>query len=184
MHKPTSHTDTSKPAEATAITTYAIETQRTKNDHSRSSAADLQNIADELHAMFEEDPQLNKAFNAPLPTASGMPPRAGFDHNNDEVNGQQQRRNGNRVWSVIYDGIDFDAATPTYMNLAVDNIPQYDPAIDDIKLCLSHDMYLQVEINDKKGNIRILRRFLLNEQQEEKEEEEEKEAKEAKRARA
>ena len=179
MHKPTAHTDTSKPAEATAITTYTYETQRTKNDHSRSSAADLQNIADELRAMFEDDTQLNKAFNAPLPTASGIQPRAGFDHNNDEFNGQQQRRNGTRVWNVIYDGIDFDGATPKYMNLAVDNLPQYNPSVDDVKLCLSWDMYLQVAITDKKGNIRILRRFLLNPHQEEKEEKEEKEAKRA-----
>ena len=183
MHNPTAHTDTIKPAEATAITTHTIETQRTKKDYSRSSAADMQHIADELHAMFQEDPQLNKAFKAPVPPAFGMPPRAGFDHNNDEVNGHQQRRNGTRMWTVRYDGIDFYGAIPKYFNLTVDNLPQYDPAVDDIKLCLSYDMYLQVEIIDKNGNIRILRRFLLNEHQKEKEEEEEKEEKEAKRAR-
>lgn len=188
MHSQPEHTDTTKPAEATATPTRTISTQRTKNDYSRSSACKLSIIADELHAMFEKDNELNKVFKIPALPGIGLPPRAGFDHNNDEVNGQQQRRNGTRVWNVMYDGIDFCDAMPQYLNLYVDNLPQDNPAVGDPKICLCGDMYLQVEIEDKTGNIRLLRRHLLKDPQQDvkekiKEEMEEEEEKEAKRPR-
>jgi hypothetical protein len=192
MHKPTENIDTTKPAEETATATLTIDTQRTQKDYSRTYATQLDVIADEMKAMFEEDKQLKKAFMLPDPDnpLSGKDAMLELDHDNENNTGKQQRRNGIRVWHIEYESIGFDGANAEFLYLKANNLPMYNPPVSDVKVCLIGDIYIQVEIEDTKGNIRLLRRHLLNdEKQEDKEEKEEEkqedkeEEKEAKRPR-
>ena len=188
MHKPTEHNDITKPDEETTTPTLTIDTQRTKNDYSRTYATQLDVIADEMKAMFEEDEQLKKAFMLPDPDnpLSGQDAMLELDHDNKNNTGKQQRRSGIRVWHIEYESIGFDGANAEFLYLKANNLPMYNPPVSDVKMCLIGDIYIQVEIEDTKGNIRLLRRHLLNDKkQEDKEEnqEEKEEEKEAKRPR-